>query len=401
MSCKTSEMKNGRSRFIFAILSITIPAWSGILAASTTAFAEEAHRPTNANQILAAVDNKGGRLPLERAALDSSATIESLDRQIRESLSAYRISAEPQLLMAGRLNLRVLEQKAPGAKETLFLKAVFLQQEHKFDAAIAILDRVVKEHPDFFEARVLKAGIHLVQGDLERAMRDCKGLLQYGDELLTYACSAAASSTNETLPKNVSLLEALITSNRERVNDGVWLWANSITADLADRNGEPERAEKLLKAEHTAASTKSILSLVQLADVLLEQKKFEETEKLLENYPEIDALLLRRVIALRELNDSRAAQLSELLGERMATFEASDAKQHARELALYYLSVVKDSQKALRFAAESFSYQKETIDYRNLFLAALKASDTRAIDQVTTEATQRQYADKVFWGLRK
>jgi len=116
--------------------------------------------------------------------------------------------------------------------------------------------------------------------------------------------------------------------------------------------------------------------------VLLSEKNYREVDSLLEPFSEIDALLLRRVIALENLADARCKAFKALLSDRMESLEASDARQHARELALYNLHVTRDFGRAVFFAKESFSYQKETIDFRNLIISAAAAEDIAAKDLV-------------------
>lgn len=362
---------------------------------------EASVRPGDVDEVLAVVPVSRPISPLGKLTSPTRETAEAIIREIRDSLNAYRLSADPVELMSARGALRRLESQYPGNPHAAYFKAVFFQQEHRFEEAIAVLDNVLQTNPEMFEARVMKAGVYLVQGETEAARKSCAGLLQYGDEVLTYACAAAATATESDIGKKSLELIALLDRNSDRKNDSIWMWANSIAADLADRSGNSELALRRIDEALSSTPRSSIDLLIQKADLLLEMKKYSEADTLLKPFPEVDAALLRRVIALKILSDKDFAEVQKTLRERMDTFENSNARQHARELALYYLDVVGNNSRALAFARESFSYQKETIDFRTLLRAALTGRDETAKSEVLNEAKKRNYFDSVFLELQR
>jgi hypothetical protein len=107
---------------------------------------------------------------------------------------------------------------------------------------------------------------------------------------------------------------------------------------------------------------------------------------LVENSPDAqaDALLLRRVIALRQL-DRDAAAPTALLRERLAAADRREPGKHAREQARFALDVEQQPRDALRLAQVNWALQREPADALLLLRAALAAGPAG-------DATRRELA---------
>ncbi|MDP1108498.1 hypothetical protein, partial [Klebsiella pneumoniae] len=87
---------------------------------------------------------------------------------------------------------------------------------------------------------------------------------------------------------------------------------------------------------------------------------------------EADALLLRRVIALRALGRESAA-LAAQMRERLAAADRREPGRHAREQARFALDVESQPRAALRLAQANWAFQREPADAVLLLRAALAA----------------------------
>ncbi|MGQ3092656.1 MAG: hypothetical protein ACT6RP_04335, partial [Roseateles sp.] len=111
-----------------------------------------------------------------------------------------------------------------------------------------------------------------------------------------------------------------------------------------------------------------------LADWLLARNRATEALALVEGSPdaEADTLLLRRVIALRQLGRDAAAPTA-LLRERLAAAERREPAKHAREQARFALDVEQQPREALRLAELNWATQREPADALLLVRAAIAA----------------------------
>jgi Tfp pilus assembly protein PilF len=115
------------------------------------------------------------------------------------------------------------------------------------------------------------------------------------------------------------------------------------------------------------------------ADFLLEQKRAAEVVALLADQTRIDALLLRRALALQQQGASQA--LASDVKELAARFDAAALRGdtvHQREQASFELLLRNDAATALALARKNWTVQKEPADMRILLESALKARDAGA-----------------------
>jgi hypothetical protein len=110
--------------------------------------------------------------------------------------------------------------------------------------------------------------------------------------------------------------------------------------------------------------------LASLADVMLDEGRYDDVLALLAGREESDGLLLRAAIA-----ETRLARGGELAAEMKRRIEASRARGdriHLREEARFALEVEGDVEAALRLARENFAVQREAADARLLAECAVR-----------------------------
>jgi hypothetical protein len=108
-----------------------------------------------------------------------------------------------------------------------------------------------------------------------------------------------------------------------------------------------------------------------LADWLLARGRAADALALTER-SEADALLLRRVIALRGLGRDAAAPAARLR-DSLAAADRREPGRHAREQARFALDVAADPREALRLAEANWAWQREPADAVLLLRAAQAA----------------------------
>jgi hypothetical protein len=145
-------------------------------------------------------------------------------------------------------------------------------------------------------------------------------------------------------------------------------WLALMRAELAERLGDAG-AQALYRQALLGAN--DVYTRAALADWLLARGRAADALALTER-SEADALLLRRVIALRGLGRDAAAPAARLR-DSLAAADRREPGRHAREQARFALDVAADPREALRLAEANWAWQREPADAVLLLRAAQAA----------------------------
>ncbi|MDD9898092.1 MAG: hypothetical protein OXU45_03735 [Candidatus Melainabacteria bacterium] len=171
--------------------------------------------------------------------------------------------------------------------ELLLLEADIKQYEHKFEQALEILQRVLKEDELNQVALAMRAAIFHELGEYSKSNQDCR---QLENQLLQTTCLAL----------NQSILEPELAyqtlSRLEFVRDDASQWALTIAAEIAARLAKPLEAE-LYYRRAIAIDDHDVFLLGSYADFLLDQGEYRRVLELLADKQEIEILALRYKLA--------------------------------------------------------------------------------------------------------
>ncbi len=256
--------------------------------------------------------------------------------------------------------------------ETLLLEATARQYQHDFDGALDLVDRAIGLDPRNINALLVRSTIMTVLGQLDVAVQDCRritnlrrpqvGLLCQSTALLLTSQASAIANRLETLLARPGLLDTELEG-----------WASGLLGEIAALQGDDATARARFEAvlsENTSALRERLL----LADLMLRQDKPEEVLNLLEAAPDVDGVLIRRILAADTLNrQAVAASASEELERRFRLNQDLGLKAHAREETMYFLLIAKDYEMALARAKVNWDLQHEIEDAQLLLDAAVAA----------------------------
>ena len=160
---------------------------------------------------------------------------------------------------------------------------------------------------------------------------------------------------------------------------GVRAWAVTLAAEIAARRGDGPSAERNFRVALTLDPADPY-TLGAYADWLLDAGRPRDVATLLEDHARNDGLLLRRVLALRELPDREAYEAAriELAGRVDAARRRGDGV-HRREEARYSLEIERDAAAAVKLARANWNVQREPADLRILAESARAAGDASAL----------------------
>lgn len=237
------------------------------------------------------------------------------------------------------------------------------QHQHDFAEAQQALQKIFIKEPANVTAQLMAARIYLVQDNPQAARNGCLKLFGYTDLLTLGACSLEATSQvglTQLAESYAELQQLIITQGLP--TDERQSWILQMLADMAIRLHKPHEAATFLEQ----VTRKNSLSYwVQWADVQLALANanhvLDTLTPLLDAAPDKDdALLLRVVLAEKQLQQTSSWQ--PLLAARIALREERGDTQHASDLAMYYLDVHPNPEKALHWAKINIEQAREPGD---------------------------------------
>ena len=362
-------------------------AFAALLLASTAH--AEAVRPADDQQVLAK------SVPQATGTTTSAAISNNLDLAIsmaRQAIEQGRANADPRAYGEAEAVLAPWWNEVNPPQQVRLLRAVIRQANHEFPAAAADLDAIVEQNPRDAQARLSRAFLRMVMGDIEGAMGDCNALPYGGRGLIRNICFARASALSGEAAKGRLVLQQALAADQNSA-PAMQRFAGAVLADLNAGLGLDADAARLYEVA-AAEPTVDVSLLAAYADLLLDLDRSGDVLRLLDGRGEQDALLLRRAIAARKTGDPRLAHWSSILNERFTAAAAAGNRVHLREEALFRLKVENNPDAALPLAIDNWAVQKEPADARLLIEAALAANDKTAAQPVLEFITLTKLSDQ-------
>ncbi len=260
--------------------------------------------------------------------------------------------------------------------EVAILRAVLLQRVHRFDAALADLDRLLADNPRNGQAQLTRATILQVQGRHDDARRACGALRGVVPEMHVRVCEAGVDGATGRLQPALDSLAAAFARTPD-ADAGTRAWVYGTMAELAERAGRLGPAETYYRNALVADPDDQYL-LAAYADFLLDRGRAREVLSLLAGRGRADGLLLRLALASDATRSVDAAVLAEQLRARFAAAARRGDRVHLREEARQALQLAHDPRTALALALDNWQVQKEPADLVLLAQAAVAANDADA-----------------------
>ena len=259
----------------------------------------------------------------------------------------------------------------PNDAELQFYSATVLQHYHQFEQAQQLLTQLLQQQPNHISARLMKANIHMVQGDLAAARKACVQALGQGGLFVSTVCVLEVNAEQGQVKQSYQQLKHVVSVAGDIPREEN-IWLKQILADLAQREQLTKQAIEHLTGYPLTEMPVSYLAL--WADIQLsEQQNNTVLNKLgpivLSSDSFDDALLLRLALAEQNIN---------LIGNPISTIWKNRLTQridirlkrndtaHAADIARYYLDIAPDQSKALHWAEINWQQAKLYSDKRIL-----------------------------------
>jgi Tfp pilus assembly protein PilF len=347
--------------------------------------------------ILGAAFVSGG--PLEKAGLAPETVVADLggaevpSDALRTALHAQRAAPDDLATATTAARLMIAEGRARGdsrlvgaalailqpflqteATAAHYLAATARQYQHDFVGALALLDVVLAADPRDVNARLSRATLQTVRGDFDPARQDCAAIAALRADV-GFLCQATTLTLTADAPEIAARLTAIL-ARPGTLEASLVPWAQSLLGEIALMQGDPATAEHFLQkvlADDPGAQREQLM----LADTLLERGRAAEVVDLLQDAPETDGVLIRRVLAQR-MQGGDAPDVVTTLAVRAQRSLDIGLIAHAREEAMFYLMIADDPARALERATVNWGLQHEYDDARLLVLAAEAAGRPEA-----------------------
>ncbi len=319
------------------------------------------------DEVLAMVQPRGAAAAAPTVALDLA--LAAARRQVDDA----RRHGDPRYLGRAQATLGPWWDAPTAPDEVVLLRATIRQGLHDFAGARRDLDGLVARRPDDAQARVTRAVVATVTGDVDQARADCAALAAAAGELLAAACAAPLATRGGGARAAYDRLGTLLVDARP---GPVTAWALTARGELARALGDDALAERWLRAALELAPH-DVYTQAVLADLRLDGGRAEEVAEALAGAA-AEPRVLRRASALARQGAPEAAELRARLRADLDASVARGDETHLRERALYFLAVEPDPAQALAAAQGNWRLQREMIDVRILLDAAAAAGDVAA-----------------------
>jgi tetratricopeptide (TPR) repeat protein len=271
-------------------------------------------------------------------------------------------------------------------EEARVLRAVILQALHDFKPALADLDAIIEQTPRNAQARLTRAFVRLVVGDVKGAAQDCRSLPDNIISLAVAACRSRVEALSGAGAQSYERLRQVLERDGQSTA-AMRRFALSIIADMAIGLGRNDDAGRYFK-EAAAIGDSDVPLLAATADYLLDNGRAAEVLPLLDGKGNADVLILRRTIAAKRTGDPRLAEWAAILNERFAAARAGGVNAHLREEARFRLEIDGNAAAALALATENWNIQKEPADARLVVESAIAAGEPAAAGGVARFARE-------------
>ena len=391
----------------FARLAAAVGVWAAVIGCESSVAAPfvPAHDDDVVEQLPARIGSpdqrRQQRLAQERLKRQPAQLPLAL-QLAREAIDRARRLGDPRELGQAQAALAPWWTSTSPPPAVRLLRAVILQSQHAFPAALQDLDVLVRPGGDVplplrAQAELTRASVLQVQGRWPEAEAGCTRLASP-----VYASLGAAVQW----PARACLAELASLQGRSRqasrdlaslARDNAPAWLTLMRAELAERRGEPAAEalfrQALRRDDPADQGVADVYSLAALADWLLDHRRAAEVVPLLAGREDADALLLRLAIAWRATGDPRAVGAIRTLGERFDAAALRGDRSHGREQARFELDLQDAPAAALPIAQANWAVQKEPADALVLLRAAEAAHAPAAADPVRQLVSQSGWED--------
>ena len=281
----------------------------------------------------------------------------------RELLETFRRNGNDAYLDLAWAKLQPALQNPEVSARTWIDAAAIAQARHEFEQSLEFLDRALTLDPRNEQAWLLKASVHLVLGETEQAASACAQLAR-ASLLVVVGCRSRVEIANGQMGGAGQQLLAILEA-RQKMADAdngapAMAWAWSIAGDLMVLRQQLDAAVGYYK--HSLGMRGNAQVRAAMVDALIEMGSWHEAGQALEDADALPLKVRRHIIDKKlQRADSHAI---EHMDHEFETWIAAKDWLHAREMARFYIDVIRRPALARELALINIALQREHEDVR-------------------------------------
>src|SRR4249919_147861 len=313
------------------------------------------------------------RLPRGYAALETT-TQQPPVAQAAALLSAAAATGDARLATRAESLLPATGAQA-NHLDVLRLRAFAAQHRHAFTDAARMLDAIAARAPRDGDARLSLAQVHLVQGRLDLARRDCATLVLGLDAQDGMLCIASLALRRGDVAQAASAADRWLA---QPSSDAATLrYVRVLRGEIAARAGDPAADAWFRNA--LALAPADVRTRAAYARYLRAAGRHREVVAMIGSAPATETLALQQALAATASRDPRASGMTRTLGDRFARAHAVGVQPELRDEAEFKLTLQGDPAGALVLALRNFDTQRDAEDVDVLLRAAMAAHRADAL----------------------
>ncbi|MGH8031681.1 MAG: tetratricopeptide repeat protein, partial [Luteimonas sp.] len=251
-----------------------------------------------------------------------------------------------------------------------------------------LLDRAIATEPRDGSARLARAEIQMVRGNLDKARADCIALSLGVDTRHGILCVAALSFRRGDDRAAANLIDRWL--QHTHTDDPQRRFALLMRGETASRGGETDAGRWFNAA--LAIDRDDVRTLAAYVRHLRRRGRHADIVALLKDAPDTDALHLQHTLAAQALQLPQAAGMSAAQGRRYALAHSLGVQPELRDEADYLLTLRKDPRAALALAQQNFATQRDHEDVELMQRTSAAAGTPAAMRPVERWAASQQLA---------
>jgi hypothetical protein len=307
------------------------------------------------------------RLPRGYAALEGS-TRQPPVLQAAALLSAAAATGDARLATRAESLLPVTGQQSRQL-DVLRLRAFAAQHRHAFADAARLLDAVATRAPRDGDTRLSLAQLHLVQGRLDLARRDCATLVLGIDAQDGMLCIASVALRRGDVAQAAAAADRWLA--RPSTDAATLRYVQVLRGEIAARAGDPAADAWFRQA--LAIAPGDVRTRSAFARYLRAVGRHRDVIALVGAAPSTETLALQQTLSATALRDPRAAAKTRTLADRFARAHAIGVQPELRDEAEFKLTLQGDPVGALLLAQRNFETQRDFEDVDLLLRTAAAA----------------------------
>jgi len=306
----------------------------------------------------------------------------SVNKKIESLLVIGRVDSDPRYFGQAEAIIRPYLQDANVPHSTLLLWADILQHGHEYSASLTVLDSILnrlkiesrrRNQSIKIATHLMRATIYIAQGNVKKAMQDCRALIGKTSMLISITCIAQAKSVTGELERSRLLLSAQLNNVNPAMeaSDGssIRAWAYTTLGEISMHLALERDAEKSFQ-NGLRHNPNDYYLAERYCDLLIEQKRFIECITLVKDKTHVTPLLLRAAISEKNIEQSKSRYYRSLIKKKLDIAPDTGRGEHLRDLAIYNLTLRHNSKLAYKYASQNWQTQKQFEDALILVQAA-------------------------------